>query len=93
MVTHANRQRHRLSPFEAIKEAGHRRFRQIVLTTLTTFKGLSPIIFERPLQAQYMIPMAISLGFGIVFATIITLVLVLCLYLVLEDIKLVSVQS
>jgi multidrug efflux pump subunit AcrB len=87
MVTHANRQRHRLGPFEAILEAGQRRFRPIVLTTLTTFGGLSPIIFEKSLQAQYVIPMAISLGFGIVFATVIILVLVPCLYLVLEDIK------
>jgi multidrug efflux pump subunit AcrB len=87
MVAHANRQSHRLGPFEAIREAGQRRFRPIVLTTLTTFGGLSPIIFETSLQAQYVIPMAISLGFGIVFATVIILVLVPCLYLVLEDIK------
>ncbi len=92
MVTHANRQRHRLGPFEAIREAGQRRFRPIVLTTLTTFGGLSPIIFEKSLQAQYVIPMAISLGFGIVFATVIILVLVPCLYLVLEDIKGLSAE-
>ncbi|MDJ0624252.1 MAG: efflux RND transporter permease subunit [Desulfocapsaceae bacterium] len=87
MVTHANRQLGRLSPFEAIREAGQRRFRPIMLTTLTTFGGLSPIIFEPSLQAQYIIPMAISLGFGIIFATVIILVLVPCLYLVLEDVK------
>jgi multidrug efflux pump subunit AcrB len=76
-----------LSPFEAIREAGQRRFRPIMLTTMTTFGGLSPIIFEPSLQAQYIIPMAISLGFGIIFATVIILVLVPCLYLVLEDAK------
>ena len=92
MVTHANRQLHRLSPFEAIREAGQRRFRPIMLTTLTTFGGLSPIIFETSLQAQYVIPMAISLGFGIVFATVIILVLVPCLYLVLEDVKRFSAE-
>jgi len=86
MVTHANRQQG-LSPFEAIRQAGLRRFRPITLTTLTTFGGLSPIIFEPSMQAQYLIPMAISLGFGIVFATVIILVLIPCLYLVLEDIK------
>lgn len=87
MVTYANRKRDKLSPYEAIREAGQRRFRPIVLTTLTTFGGLSPIIFEPSLQAQYIIPMAISLGFGIIFATVIILVLVPCLYIVLEDIK------
>lgn len=87
MVTHANRQLDRMSPFEAIREAGQRRFRPIILTTMTTFGGLSPIIFEPSLQAQYIIPMAISLGFGIIFATVIILVLVPCLYLVLEDVK------
>jgi len=56
-----------------------------VLTTLTTFGGLTPIILETSRQATYLIPMAISLGFGIVFATSIILVLVPCLYLVLED--------
>lgn len=86
MVTHANRQLGRMSSFEAIREAGMRRFRPIMLTTLTTFGGLSPIIFESSLQAQYIIPMAISLGFGIIFATVIILVLVPCLYLVLDDV-------
>lgn len=87
MVDFANRRRKAMSVFDAIREAGQRRFRPITLTTLTTFGGLTPIIFERSLQAQYLIPMAISLGFGIVFATAIILVLVPCLYLVLEDVK------
>jgi hypothetical protein len=59
-----------------------------MLTTLTTFGGLAPIILERSSQAFYLIPMAISLGFGIVFATSIILLIVPCLYLALEDIQL-----
>ena len=73
--------------WEAISQAGVRRFRPILLTTLTTFGGLIPLIFEPSLQAQYIIPMAISLGFGILFSTAIILVLVPCLYLILEDIQ------
>jgi len=87
MVDYANRKRREMSPQEAIRQAGLRRFRPIMLTTITTAGGLMPIILERSLQAQYLIPMAISLGFGIVFATAIILLLVPCLYLVLEDIK------
>ena len=52
---------------------------------MTTFGGLMPLIFEDSLQAQYIIPMAISLGFGILFATVITLLLVPCLYMILDD--------
>tara|TARA_R110000850_G_C9996329_1_gene468560 strand:- start:196883 stop:198019 length:1137 start_codon:yes stop_codon:yes gene_type:complete len=88
MVSYANRQQGAgLGPAQAIYEAGLRRFRPIVLTTLTTFGGLAPIIAETSLQATYIIPMAVSLGFGIVFATALILFLVPCLYLVLEDIK------
>jgi multidrug efflux pump subunit AcrB len=87
MVTYANRQLDRLGPAQAIYEAGLRRFRPIMLTTLTTFGGLTPIIFETALHATYLIPMAVSLGFGIVFATVLILFLVPCLYLVLEDLK------
>ncbi|TLF45553.1 efflux RND transporter permease subunit [Maribacter aurantiacus] len=76
------------SIYESIHEAGLRRFRPIILTTMTTFGGLAPIILETSSQAFYLIPMAISLGFGIVFATAIILVIVPCLYLILEDIKL-----
>jgi len=86
MIDYANRRRQNLSAFEAISQAGLRRFRPILLTTLTTFGGLIPLIFEKSLQAQYIIPMAISLGFGILFSTAIILVLVPCLYLILEDI-------
>lgn len=86
MIDYANRRRKEdASPFEAITQAGVRRFRPILLTTLTTFGGLMPLIFEKSLQAQYIIPMAISLGFGILFSTAIILVLIPCLYLILED--------
>ncbi|WP_022667849.1 efflux RND transporter permease subunit [Desulfospira joergensenii] len=71
----------------AVQSAGIQRFRPILLTTLTTCGGLAPIITETSRQARFLIPMAISLGFGILFATFITLVMVPCLYLVLEDIK------
>lgn len=87
MVDYANKVRGELSAYEAIHEAGLRRFRPIMLTTLTTFGGLTPIILETSSQAFYLIPMAISLGFGIVFATSIILIIVPCLYLSLEDIK------
>ncbi|MCC2615380.1 efflux RND transporter permease subunit [Aestuariibacter halophilus] len=72
---------------EAAIQAGSQRFRAIILTSLTTFMGLLPIVFERSLQAQIVIPMAISLAFGILFATVITLLLVPSLYLILDDIK------
>ena len=86
MVDYANRQRGELSAFDAILQAGQRRFRPITLTTLTTFGGLTPIILETSRQAAHLIPMAISLGFGIVFATAIILVIVPSLYLALEDV-------
>ncbi len=87
MIDYANRHRGDHAAFEAILQAGLRRFRPIMLTTLTTFGGLAPVIFETSLQAQYIIPMAISLGFGILFATMIILVLVPCMYLIFEDVR------
>ena len=87
MVDYANRRRNEMTPLEAIRQAGVRRFRPIALTTMTTFGGLTPIILETSLQAQYLIPMAISLGFGIVFATAIILLLVPCLYLIFDDVN------
>jgi multidrug efflux pump subunit AcrB len=70
---------------EAITRAGALRFRAIILTSLTTFAGLTPILMERSLEAQTLIPMAISLGFGVLFATGITLLLVPSVYMILED--------
>lgn len=71
----------------AIEEAGSLRFRPILLTSLTTFAGLLPVLFETSLQAQFLIPMAISLSFGVLFATFITLLLVPAFYSILEDIR------
>ncbi len=71
----------------AIREAGSNRFRPILLTSLTTFVGLAPLLFEQSTQADFLKPMAISLAFGIVFATFITLVLVPTSYMILEDLK------
>ncbi|MFT5759309.1 MAG: multidrug efflux pump subunit AcrB [Alteromonadaceae bacterium] len=70
---------------EVVMQAGTQRFRAILLTSLTTFFGIFPLYFESSLQAQFIIPMAISLGFGIVFATVITLFLIPALYLIKED--------
>jgi multidrug efflux pump subunit AcrB len=87
MVDSANKHRRSGKPaLTAITMSAAQRFRPIMLTTLTTFGGLSPMIFETSRQAQYLIPMAISLGFGIVFATLITLALVPCFYMILEDV-------
>jgi len=72
---------------QAIQEAAIQRFRPIMLTTLTTFGGLAPMIFESSRQARFLIPMAISLGYGILFATVITLVIVPSVYLIVEDIR------
>jgi multidrug efflux pump subunit AcrB len=69
----------------ALREAGGARFRAILLTSLTTFAGLTPLMLETSVQAQMLIPMAISLAFGVIFATAITLVLVPAAYLILED--------
>ena len=76
-----------LSPVAACIEAGARRFRPILLTSLTTFFGLAPMILETSVQAKFLVPMAISLGFGVMFATFITLVLVPALYLIIVDAK------
>ncbi len=87
MVDYANNQvRKGLNVHDAISMAGVRRFRPIMLTTMTTFGGLAPMIFETSRQARFLIPMALSLGYGIVFATFITLLLVPCLYIIVEDV-------
>jgi multidrug efflux pump subunit AcrB len=70
---------------EAVCDAARARFRPILLTSLTTFAGLSPLMLETSMQARFMIPMAISLAFGVLFASFITLFLVPCSYLLLED--------
>jgi multidrug efflux pump subunit AcrB len=88
LIHFANRlRREGHSVFDSITMAGMQRFRPILLTTLTTFGGLSPMILETSRQARFLIPMAISLGFGLVFATLIILVLIPSLYLILEDVS------
>ncbi len=83
----SNRREGKTGIFDSVMEAGQRRFRPILLTSLTTFFGLAPMIMETSVQAKFLIPMAISLGFGILFATGITLLLIPVLYLMLEDIR------
>ena len=70
---------------DAIVDAAQRRFRPILLTSLTTFFGLAPMIFETDLQAQFLIPMAISLGFGVLFVTVVVLLILPCFYLIMHD--------
>jgi multidrug efflux pump subunit AcrB len=88
LVDHANQALARgADRHSAVTDATQRRFRAIMLTSVTTFMGLVPMLLERSHQAQMMVPMAISLAFGIVFATVITLLLVPCLYMMLEDLQ------
>ncbi|MGB1092976.1 MAG: efflux RND transporter permease subunit, partial [Oceanobacter sp.] len=88
LVEYANRQREEklLSAREAVLEAGCRRFRPILLTTLTTFGGLSPMVFETSRQAQFITPMAVSLGFGILFTTFVCLLVLPALYVGLDGV-------
>ena len=88
LIDFANRRRRLgIAVREAVHDAAVHRFRPIMLTTVTTFGGLTPMIFETSRQARFLIPMAISLGYGIVFATIITLVIVPSVYLIVDDIR------
>ncbi len=88
LIDYANRRRLEagLSALDAVREAGIRRFRPILLTTLTTFGGLSPMVFETSRQAQFITPMAVSLGFGILFTTFICLLILPALYVSLDRI-------
>ena len=72
---------------QAVIEAGCARFRAIILTSITTFVGVLPIMFETSLQAGFVIPMAVALGFAVMYATLVTLLLIPCLYLILGDIS------
>jgi len=88
MVDYVNR---RLAEGASLREAalaaGARRFRPIMLTSVTTFVGLLPLLMDRSLQAQFLIPMAVSLAFGVLFATVVTLYLVPCSLLLGQDIR------
>lgn len=89
MIDFVNRFRRRdgMSLLTAIREAGPRRFRPIILTSLTTVAGLTPILLEKSVQAAFLIPMAISLAFGVGFTTFVILVIVPAAYLVVEDLR------
>ena len=89
MIDLINRRREETSEtlFDIVMSSGVRRFRPIFLTTLTTFLGLTPMLLETSLQAKFLIPMAVSLAFGVLFATAITLIFIPTLYMVLEDIR------
>jgi hypothetical protein len=73
--------------FEALVRGGARRFRAIFLTTATTVGGLTPMILETDLQAQFLIPMALSIAGGVAFATLLTLILIPCMLGILNDLR------
>jgi multidrug efflux pump subunit AcrB len=86
LIVSVNQYRQRgYSAYESVIQGGMRRFRPILLTSLTTFMGLMPMIFEPSVQARFLIPMAVSLGFGVLFATILILLVVPAVYLIVED--------
>jgi Cu/Ag efflux pump CusA len=94
MVDFINRKRRENDSLAvAVREAGVVRFRPILLTSMTTFAGLYPLIAEKSLQAQFLIPMAVSLAFGVVFSTVISLMLVPAGYMVLDDIRGLMLRS
>jgi multidrug efflux pump subunit AcrB len=75
----------KLTLAQAVIQAAVTRFRPILLTSFTTFIGLLPIMSERSAQSEYLKPMTLSLGFGVAFASFVTLILVPCMYLIVED--------
>ncbi len=86
LIVSINRNREEaMSMWEAVVAGSARRFRPILLTSLTTFFGLAPMILETSVQARFLIPMAVSLGFGVLAATLIMLLIVPCSYVILED--------
>jgi multidrug efflux pump subunit AcrB len=93
LVDFAKKQRARgMECFEAVMDAGRVRIRPIMLTTITTFLGISPLIFFASGQTAFLSPMAVSLGFGLVFATILILVVVPCFYMVLDDLRRITYE-
>lgn len=85
LVDYINKHKQEMGLEEAILTAGAARFRPVMLTSLTTFIGLMPLLYEQSTQAQFLIPMATSLGFGVLFATFITMLLVPVNYMLLEN--------
>ena len=94
LVVYANERREQgASIVQAILDAGERRFRPILLTTITTFGGLAPMVFETSRQAKFITPMAVALGFGILFTTLVCLLVLPSLYVLLERLKQRLTQS
>jgi len=88
MIDFINEERRNgMNAHDAIVEGAKARFRPIMLTSLTTFLGVSPLVFERSLQAQFLIPMAASLAFGVLFATVILMLLVPALAMVQANVE------
>jgi multidrug efflux pump subunit AcrB len=87
LVDFINKKRLEMPLQQAVLIAGAARFRPVMLTSLTTFIGLMPLLFEKSTQAQFLIPMAVSMGFGIIFATFITLLLIPVNYMLLEKVR------
>lgn len=80
-------------PYESASAASRARFRAIMLTSMTTVAGLLPLLFETSLQAQVLIPLAVSIGFGLTASTVLVLIIIPCLYAVLADFRLTSHQT
>ncbi len=87
LVTAINKRRKEMPLLQAVEEAGIARFRAITLTSITTFVGLTPLLLEKSMQARFLIPMGLSLAWGVLFATIITLILVPSTYIIIDDLK------
>ena len=88
MVDFINRSRREgMNPTEAVLLSGPVRFRPILITSLTTFAGLTPMLLEKSMQAKFLIPMAVALAYGVVFATVVILLMVPAVYLIVDDIK------
>ncbi|MFK7793853.1 MAG: efflux RND transporter permease subunit [Gammaproteobacteria bacterium] len=93
LVDFTKKQRARgMECFDAVMDAGRVRIRPIMLTTVTTFLGISPLIFFASGQTAFLSPMAVSLGFGLIFATVLILVVVPCFYMVLDDLRRVTYE-
>ena len=88
MMDYINRNKQKSGDnIQAALDAGPMRFRAILLTSITTFMGVLPLIFEKSIQAKFLVPMAVSLGFGVLFSTLVTLILVPTTYVTFEQVK------
>ena len=80
-----NRRIHGMNVYDAVVDSGMSRFRPIFLTSVTTYVGLLPLMVTRDFDTAPFVPLAVSLGYGVIFATVITLILIPALYVILED--------